>query len=320
MWTMTRMALALLLFATAAMKVVGSGALLASGGLLRSPIAISLVVALEVFVGVVILTAPRRVGRGLAVVVFSAMTCVAAWAWWHAQDCGCFGAQTPQGVPLLIDLLAISSAVWAGRVDGESSRWTRFLQFDVRAAGILGLALSLLAGGFAAWRIDRQQSDVALPSWYGENLIGSELPLLSRTALVPHVPEVGDVILVLLRPDCAHCQSLASRWQKLRQDVPRWVSVIGVSVSPGRWTVMPDVVSASALDTADSFFLDWEDDEPFVSSPTLLAVRDRVVIGLQSGDPVNEWAGGRGDFPDWFAQTAGGLGKYRVASRDWRID
>jgi hypothetical protein len=105
-FTGVRIGLSLLLSLTAVFKILDASAILGSGGLLASPLRLSLTVGFEVFAAAVIVLAPPRIVHRFALLVFSSLVCIAAWAWWTQTDCGCFGSRTPKGIPLIVDVVA----------------------------------------------------------------------------------------------------------------------------------------------------------------------------------------------------------------------
>ncbi len=96
--------LAILLFATAGLKALDASRLLHSDGLFAVAGVLPLAIAAEVAVAIFLLLAPPKFAHPVAIVWFTILACVAAGTWWLDADCGCFGAGTPKGLPLLIDL------------------------------------------------------------------------------------------------------------------------------------------------------------------------------------------------------------------------
>ncbi|TWT75285.1 DoxX family protein [Allorhodopirellula solitaria] len=280
-WPVVRMLLAALLLVTGVLKATHSAELLASGGLLGSPAAIASAVGLEWFAAAFIAIGPVRLAQRFAFVLFSVFTLVATWAWWTDQDCGCFGPQTPKGVPLLIDTAALLLVAWSVRSQRKSARVAGPAFQSLRASLVAGSMLAALSGGFTAWNINHQATAKAMPSWFGENLIGKEFPLLADPRFAALVPEQGEVLIVMLRPDCEHCRELVEQWSTTRQELRSTTKVIGISVSPGRWTVMPDLIAAVPTNKSADTVITWKDTEPFVASPRVVALKNRIVTDVQ---------------------------------------
>jgi hypothetical protein len=106
----------------------------------------------------------------------------------------------------------------------------------------------------------------------------------------------------MLRPDCEHCHEVAAQWGLLKAEQPDALKVIGISVANGQWTVMPEDISPTPMGADDEFVISWDNaDEPFVAAPTFIAVRDRVVTGVATGDDASELI----DTDDWIQELFG---------------
>lgn len=290
-WIFVRSLLAAVLLLTASMKVFDAAKILGSGGLLSSSLRLSLAVGFEVFAAIVIAVTPSQIAHRFGLLVFSGLAIVAAWAWWAQTDCGCFGSETPKGVPLIVDLVA-TGLLLACRRSANASRVTDHVAF--RRQFIQALTVAVTFGLFAAaatnWRISSTVADEAMPAWLGENLIGMKMPLLrdESSSAADLLPVSGEALVVLLRPDCEHCHEVAQAWRDSEKSLRAGLVVIGVSVASDGWTVMPAAVSATPLGSKDEFVIDWKDaEEPFVAAPTFLAVRDQTVVGVVSGEDAS---------------------------------
>lgn len=285
-----RIGLSLLLTLTAAIKFFDAPTILGSGGLLASPMRLSIAIGFELFAGVVIAIAPPRVAHRFASLVFFSLASIAGWAWWTETDCGCFGSRTLKGAPLIIDLVAIGlllgcshsvAKLEAGSVTTSRSR-------SLRPVGI-GIVVGLLACGVTHSQIEQLSSEFEIPAWFGDNLIGMQFPLLRDEKLDAVLAPANAALLVMLRPDCEHCREVTQQWAALKVERANAVQVIGVSVEDGRWTFMPNEVSHMPIGADDEFEISWEKvKEPFVAAPTFVAIRDRVVTGVAAGEDASE--------------------------------
>ncbi|KLU02184.1 hypothetical protein RISK_005250 [Rhodopirellula islandica] len=285
-----RICLSVLLMLTAALKMLGASAVLGSGGLLASPVRLSLAVGFEVFAAVLIAMAPPRFAHRFALLVFSALACIAAWAWLTQADCGCFGARTPKGVPLIVDL-AVVGLLLCSRGLGQHQLREGFnlLRRHLFMPAGIAVTAGLLAAGGTMWQIERISSPNEIPTWFGDNLIGMWFPLLCDEKFAEAMPATGDALVVMLRPDCEHCREVAAEWESRNAGQRDALSVIGISVAEGRWTVMPNEVSPMPIGAGDEFVITWEDtEEPFIAAPTFIAVRDRIVVGVATGKDASE--------------------------------
>ncbi|WP_153558852.1 MauE/DoxX family redox-associated membrane protein [Roseimaritima sediminicola] len=285
-----RSLLAAVLLMSASAKGMDAARILGSDGLLSSTPRLSGVIGFEVFAAVFIALAPSRTAHRFGLLVFSGLACVAAWAWWTQADCGCFGSETPQGFPLVVDLIAIGlllaarHSVKACRIGGDG---------EFRRQVVLALTAAVVLGGFATvatnWRMDATLDEQEMPAWFGDNLVGRKMPLLHDKRFAAVMPTSGEALIVLLRPDCEHCHEVAKSWREFgTSGSRRGVFVVGVSVATDGWTVMPGTVSAAPSDSEDEFKLVWGGaQEPFIAAPTFIAVRDQTVAAVVSGEDAS---------------------------------
>jgi hypothetical protein len=290
MWKQLRFALAGLLIVTAIMKLTSVESLLHGDGLLSSPSTLALAIGFEFTAAILIALAVPRVAYGTAVIVFASLAVVAGWAWWSQTDCNCFGPQTPKGIPLLVDLGCLAMLATASRSirSTEEKSLTNRWHFQPSVLAI-ALLFGSSAGGFAHWRATSESGDGEMPTWFGENLVGKPLPLLREEPIRKIIPRMGNALLVMLRPDCEHCRELAADWNARQLQRNKMLAVIGISVTTGAWGIMPEHVSAESTKVPKSVVLPWNaDEEPFVAAPTIIALRDQMVVAVKSGDEATE--------------------------------
>lgn len=281
-----RICLCCLLTVTAATKFFDATAILGSNGLLASHFRLSLAVGFEIMAVGVIALAPTRFAQRFATLTFLSFTFIAAWTWWVQMECGCFGSKTPKGVPIALDITAIVLLLSchrrvAGHSVADASPYQRRL--------IWALIISLFAGSVSFyathWRIRQLSSETDAPTWYGTNLVGKRFPLVLDEKFATVVPESGDALIVMLRPNCKHCRELTKHWPEVHTRQPLTCKTLCISIIQDQWTVMPSRVSHVPLGLADEFAVFWEAlKEPLVLSPTFIAVRDRVVVGVRTGE------------------------------------
>ena len=289
MWHTLRWSLVVLLLVTAAFKLTTIGELLHSGGLLSDPRLIGLAVGFELAAAASIGLAHDRIAHGIALATFAVFSLIAGAAWLTGHDCNCFGPHTTRGLPLLIDVACLITLAWVRplrepvHAPGETivdHSWRRWPAYAVFAAMIIG--------GATWWWASLMESRQAIQSWFGEQLIGERFPLLQFREVEALIPSTGPVTVMFLRPDCEHCHVLASQWNATHaEDDELRRRVLTVSVTSGRWTVMPGVVSAAVVETPGNVELAWTaDTEPFVAAPTVIQLNDSVVTEVKSGDAV----------------------------------
>lgn len=280
-----RLAIASLLIATASIKVLHGTKILASDGLLSTHLNISLAVAFEVSAAIVVVSAPCRIARIFTISVFCSLAIVATWAFWSESSCGCFGAHTPRGAPVLVDLSVIALAILLWRPSSPNHepherRWKRF-----RLSLFTSIVAGTCVGSCTYLQLNKQYFvNSNAPTWFGHNLIGEISPMLSDPNFADRVPVSGDALVVLLRPDCQHCKDFSNEWPAASGQMPAGVLITGISILGEQWLIMPDVISATPVYSDRSFVLEWSGRKPFVSTPTVLIIHDRIVRHVLRGD------------------------------------
>ncbi len=289
-FSILRLYLAILLLATAMMKHLDAALILASGGLLASPLRLSLVVAFEVMAAVTIALAPARIAHAFSLLVFSLFACISAWAWWTQTDCGCFGMAMPQSMPLLVDAIAIALLIGC-RQQAKSNEppaalaFRRNLPRTLCAAGIA----ALLAAATTNWRVARIGDHTEMPAWFGENLIGRRFPLFHHERFSTPFAESGDAMVVMLRPDCERCVEIAGQWPAISANLRDDLRIIGISITKGNWAVLSNQVAISRTVAEQGLSLTWSNgNEPFVATPVFIAIRNGVVAGVANDQDASK--------------------------------
>ncbi|MEM9645160.1 MAG: MauE/DoxX family redox-associated membrane protein, partial [Planctomycetota bacterium] len=287
------------LLLAAAAKLASLGMLLRSGGLLSYPSLLVIAITWEVAAGLLIATSEPRVGLSAALTTYVSLSLIAGFSWWSQQDCNCFGPQTPKGLPFVVDIACVGAAGWGIfkliRRHPPTNRLAFTLPF--RSALVIACVGGSTAAAATVAQIHLDSAGESMPKWFGENLIGKPLPLLQDDRIDDAVGPKGESLWVLVRPDCNHCQDLVSHWQQ-RSEALSGVSIFGVSILPEDWSVMPGRVSmvSPSVGGEHCIHLRWEpENEPFVASPALIAVKDRIVVGVRTGDEVDTLLAS----PDW---------------------
>lgn len=277
------MLLVCFLVATAITKWLTLSELLRGGGLLSDTNVLSIAIGFELAAAAMIALASERVAHRVAVATFGLLALVAGFAWWTQQDCNCFGPRTPRGVPFLIDLLCLGALAWV--------RPSKALVVETKATWtILLAALLFVVGGGGTWVMaNRITSAATMPMWFGDQLVGTRFPLLQLHSVQHLFPIEGDLTVFLLRPDCDHCREFATEWNAAYPpDHPHRPGVVGVSISPGQWTVMPGIVSATVVENPGNVPIQWSaETEPFVAAPTRVNCVDGLVVKVTSGDELS---------------------------------
>lgn len=298
MWWLLRRLLVGLLVCSAIVKVIYAQQMLHSGGLLSSRWSIASAVGAEFLIAGLIWTCRSTVAHGVAVFAFALLGIVASVAWLSGSNCNCFGPRTISGVPALVDfacllgLLLTAKSVHASHVDamhhsGVVASVERRRPKIRSSMHVFAVALVSLVSGAAAWSAAGPTTvrPGEIVTWFGENLVGHPFPLLRFPEIDAVTPSEGRRLFILLRPDCEHCHDFARHWNQGPPEGIDVEEVVGVAVMPSVWTIMPGVVSATAVRTPDGGELKWTDvSEPFIATPMLIAVDGRRVNMVVSGD------------------------------------
>lgn len=284
-YSMLRIAISVLLVITAFIKLASPHLLLGAGGLLSGPSWFIAAVVGELTVAYLVIVLPLRRSWQIAWLTFLALTMTSLYAWNSDLDCNCFGAKTPRGLPLLINLaclfgLAVSKPAVhkssATESDGSSPRpfKSRVLMRST------GLMLVFAAGCLASVVVVNSTSPTPgkIPDWFGENLVGHRFPLYEFPEFADLVKDDKNLIVMLFRPDCEHCRQLAEEWSRER---PQWMSgnrLISVVISPNNWLLVPDQITATEIGDNGFPEIAWEEHtEPFVASTEIFKIsREQV--------------------------------------------
>lgn len=288
-WLSVRGALVLLLLTTAGIKILTAGDLLRAGGMLSTPAVIGAAVGFEIFSATVIGVGRAGFAYKFAVAIFSILLFVSGMALWTGQECNCFGPNTARWAPFVVDFACLAGLAGMYYVprnpthEREAEPW-------IVVAKFLGLAaVPAILVGIATWSLALSKAnDADVPVWFGENLVGSRFPLLYDFRVQQTIAAEKDALLLLLRPDCRHCQDVSDAWAKGELIALEVVDVVSVSISPGLWTFMPKVVSSRPMGAENEVVVKWSEGEPFVAAPTLIALRGGIVTALKTGDDAVE--------------------------------
>ena len=281
-WPPISWILATVLVVTAALKFAHARELLAGGGLLSSREMLVLVPTAEVAVATIVVLARPRVGRTIALLTFLTFAIVSGWSVVSGEQCNCFGPSIAPVWPLLIDLLAIAAISVCRTNPGKATQHRiRFPALAVVVLLLSGLAAATMSFVATAAVKDKRP----IPSWFGENLVGMTCPLFLHPDFESRATPTNQDLIILFRPDCEHCREFAAVWNE--STPPQWKDkqVASVSITPSRWTVMPNVVSVDPLPSHDVITLHWsEGTEPFVAAPTILFLENGQVRRVLSGE------------------------------------
>lgn len=288
MWSWLRYVYSLLLVVTAVTKVAAADELLHSGGLLSTPLMITMAVTSELVAALVIGLAKPWPAFLFAIVTFSVFTVIAGTSWWLETDCNCFGPRTMADLPLLVDLLCMfglvlsyrsSQALEATTIVSQNRTW--------RVATLLVVGFALALTGSMLVIANTTNRDSTMPAWFGENLIGKQFPMLRNHRVEEILMQDTTVFLVFLRPECEHCRQLVDEWHRVSGEVSMNSTFISVSMSPASWAFMPSTLSATVVNAPSTIEVRWDDErEPVVEAPTLIVVQDSKVVDVLTGDAV----------------------------------
>lgn len=112
-----RFGLSFILLASAYLKISDTATILSGDSVLANADLLPLVIGAEIFFAIVIASSPRSLAYTIAICVFFVLTSVAIWAFFIGIDCGCFRNNTPNALPLTIDVLALGSLCYCKRIE-----------------------------------------------------------------------------------------------------------------------------------------------------------------------------------------------------------
>lgn len=289
MYNWVRFAISAVLLVSAILKFTTFQTLIHSDGLLSSPLRVAVAVAMELAAIVLIGLTPRKISWLLATGLFLVFVFVATWTWWTGTNCNCFGASTPKGLPLLVDLVCLTALAMTRPKRDRDVTSDEPKQGKMFAKPVaLAVVAALIGGAATYWSPVFSDSDDAIPDWFGNNLIGKRFPLLGQAVVAQAIPAQGNALLVVLRNDCDHCRELAEEWDSRHAPLASNTTVVGIVIQNGEWVLTPGHILVESDFNSGDFSLSWPNDsEPFVAAPTLIAIHNQVVIAVKSSAEVD---------------------------------
>ena len=277
-WNQLRFAVAALLLAAAATKVVDTPRILSGEGLLGSPPRLVFVIAFEAAAGVWIAVGDRFLSWIVTLVVFGVFVLSTAYAIVTGQSCNCFGSRVDARAMLILDLCVLLT-VAGFRPIGRSIR-SGWLPMQMLIAVVVGGAFA----GMSVWKVRTTDRTEPLEFLLAQSLIGKAWLLDER--FHPDLRELHSDrrLIVVVREECEHCQAMMMR----HFDDPR-------THRPGERTAMfvagndewPFQFDRVCFERSGDGFITWPGGEPFVASPAVFVVEDGVVMQAADGDEAD---------------------------------
>ena len=283
---------ALLLFAAAA-KVVNAPIILAGDGLLASRPLLLAAIAFEAAAGMYLLIGNERRAWLLALGTFSVLAASAGYAVVAGKDCNCIAKQISPHFMLVLDVAVLLLALWfrptrpsaaasAPAAPVQSPNELSQLRATKRTKATTALVCSTFAAlfaGVATARLAVQFTDDSLDYLIADQLIGKRWPIDSRYHPDLKALESGRWMVLIVRPDCEHCQELISdhfpnpHWHRPNERTAMFAA------HNGKWAFQFDTI---ALNLSGHTAIHWRND-PYFASPVVCLLDDGAVVDSASG-------------------------------------
>jgi hypothetical protein len=268
-WAVLRLMIAGLLFVAAVAKVVNAVQILHGHGLLNSPPLLFALIAFEGAVATYLLIGDRNRAWRISVATFTMFVVAAGYASWTGRDCNCIAQSIGPRQMMFVDIIVLVLAFWfrPRSSAGQPSVTPRQV----------ALSLIVAAAFAAAGLLSISSGDNANPLKFliADTMVGAQWPLDSRFHPDLEPLETGNWMVIILRRDCEHCREFVSEFfaepDRHRANERTAVFVAGTS----NWPFQFDRVS---MPVGSATLLRWRDDEPFVASPAVFVLRERLVV------------------------------------------
>ncbi len=277
-WNQLRYAVAGLLLAAAATKVIDTPRILAGGGLLGTLPRIVFVTAFEAAAAAWIVVGDRFVSWILTLAIFVVFVVSTTWAILTGQSCNCFGDQVDARTMLILDvcvLFLVASFRPVGR--RNTSRW-------LTAHLVIAVAVGGAFAGLSIWNDQTTDRTDPLEFLLAHMLTGKPWPLDEQ--FHPDLKQLssGRWLILVVREDCDHCGELMVRYfRDPRTHRPGERTALFVAGSD-EWPFQFDFIS---FERSGDRFITWPAGEPSVASPAVFVVEDGTVIQAADGDEAD---------------------------------
>jgi len=274
-WQQLRLAVAVLLLAAAATKVVNTAHILAGGGLLGTVPRLLFVIAFEATAAVWLVIGNLYWSWILTLVTFSVFVASTSYAILTGQSCNCFGDRLSPQVMLMVDAVVL---VLAGCFRPcERIAWAK------RHTSLLAcaIAVGVTFGGASMWRNQTVDRSEPLDFLLADMLIDKSWPLNEQVH--PDLKELtsGKWFVLVVREDCDHCrQMVAQHFNDPQTHRPNERTAVFIAGS-NEWGFALDEVS---LDISEDELINWPTGEPFVASPAVFLVENGIVVDAADGN------------------------------------
>ena len=188
------------LLIAALLKIRQAPLILLSDGILGSAPILYMAISLEVASGVAICSTAYPLARRCIIVTYATLSLASAVAALEGWDCNCLGQDTPPGVMLPINLVILGLTA---SLKGEFKE----LNWRTKPSRLICASLlsCLVAVGVTHLRIAAADDTPDIKYLLADRMKGKRWPQMQ--GLEHHLTK-GRWAIVIVRPDCDHCQQL----------------------------------------------------------------------------------------------------------------
>ncbi|MFK7735179.1 MAG: hypothetical protein AB8B50_04070 [Pirellulaceae bacterium] len=291
MWKIFCAMLSLVLLAASFMKYLDMRELVTQSGLLGDPRVLTMAIAFEVLVAVLILLLTPAFARMCIIVFFSLLTCTSGYALVTGLACNCFGIYGRVDLMFSFDLIVLCIALsWRPASKPYTKSSAKPLLISLACFGV-----ALLACNAKLNALERNSQFALDPRfleskpWPVGQEINAELGAL----------EEGEWYIILLRDGCSRCNAVQGKVNEMLLSSHSDRRLATFNMAKGKWNFS---LHSSTLGLLESGSVAWGLSEPFTVSPTVILVNDGLVTGGALGeesirfidDRIKESLGGTG--------------------------
>lgn len=153
---------------------------------------------------------------------------------------------------------------------------------------VLGLCCcaAVVGLGLGYFSLNKSAAEDTIPFLLADELTGKVWPRLEQYEPQLKVLRQGDWLVLVVRGDCEHCQSLVgSLGHRNLEELP--FRVLTLVAGGNKW---PIVFDRFAIDVVAEHYIDWgTHSEPFVASPAVFKIQNGSVVGAQDGENADSF-------------------------------
>ena len=276
----------ILLITAAAFKVETATRILASEGLLSSPIRLYGVIGFEIGCSLFLVLANSYYSWLASVLTFTIFGLASGYALSTSQSCHCFGPSISTKVILLGDLAVVAVVVWF-----RPLRDTNVSKMQSSLFTVLALSFAIgMTGAVTAVAYNSYARSPALDFLLAESILNQPWPLTSEIHPELAPLESGRWLILVLRRDCQHCSEIVESHFVEKAHADSFDRVAVFLTDDSDWQFSFDAVSM-VLDksVSNERIIHWPKESPFVSAPAVFLSADGVVRAAADGTDADRF-------------------------------